>query len=200
MFFLTAADDLSKVDHMDLNHSLESYFRDEVDRAFRDEGIAAGALTERYLVRLLAAYAAQPIADRPLALRLLETRDAPARERRACLREIGDTSLFLSGFWGESLSDKLCDVDYYIEMGGIAYGALAAGAEPAAAVFAELAAKFVRFVEVLMLVSRRTARARSDRDVVRLYDRWLRTKSRWAARRLAEAGVIPPVRGSGMVQ
>src|SRR5258708_38177973 len=106
---------------MDLTQSLESFFKDEVGRAFKDEGLEADRLTEHYLVHLLAGYAAQPIEDRPLALRLLHALEASPRERRATLREIGDTSLFVSGFWGDSLDGTLVDVDYYIDMGGTAY-------------------------------------------------------------------------------
>jgi hypothetical protein len=190
---------------MEITHSLESFFRDEVDRAFKDEGLEGNGMTKHYLVHLLAGYAAQPIEDRPLALRLLQAIGASPRERRTTLREIGDTSLFVSGFWGDSLDRKIVDVDYYIDMGGTAYGELArAGsgdtAEPYAPVFGALAANFTRFVEVLMTISRRTARARSDRDVVRLYERWMRTRNGWAARRLVEEGVMPLRRGSGMIQ
>lgn len=196
---------------MDITRSLESFFRDEVDKAFRDEGLEHDQLTEHYLVHLLAAYAAQPIEDRPLAIRLLESIDASPRARRSTLREIGDTALFISGFWGDSLGGGLVDVDYYIDMGGTAYAELArpsqgslAASEPFGPVFGELAANFTRFVEVLMTISHRTARRRNNQDVVRLYERWLRTKSGWAARRLAEQGVLassrPVARVSGVVQ
>jgi len=190
---------------MELNQSLESFFRDEVERACQAEGVQADGLTALYLVHLLGAYAAQPIEDRPLALRMLEAVGLPDHQRRAQLREVGDTSLFLSGFWSDSLGSRLVDVDYYVALGGSAYRELAsAGGLPGDAgkgrVFADLATNFVRFVEVLMTISRRTVRTRTDGDVVRLYERWLRTKSRWAARRLAEAGVIPAARRSGLVQ
>lgn len=180
---------------MDITRSLESFFRDEVDRAFRDEGLKPDQLTEHYLVHLLAAYGAHPIEERPLALRLLEAIQASPRERRTTLREIGDTALYISGFWGDSLGRRSVDVDYYIDMGGTAYGELARGAtaggvEPFGAVFGALAENFTRFVEVLMTISHRTARARRDRDVVRLYERWLQTRNAWAARRLAEEGVL----------
>jgi hypothetical protein len=188
---------------MDLNSTVEGFFHDEVDRAFRDKGLAPGTLVEHYVVQLLAAYAAQGIPDAPLALKLAEAIDAAPRERRRSLREIGDTSLYVSGFWAESLEDKLVDVDYYIEMGGSAYGELARGpgwtADPFGAVFGELAANFVRFVEVLAIISRRTARCSTDQDVVRLYQRWQRTKSRAAAARLAALGVVPP-KGDGRLQ
>ena len=182
---------------MELTGSLESYFRDEVDLACKQEGLPAGSPTQPYLVHLLAAYAAQPIENRPLGLRLLNAMGASPRERRTHLREIGDTSLFLCGFWGDSLGRGLVDVGYYTDLGEMAYRELAHGAPVAVpevgrvpGVFGELARNFSRFVGVLMTISRRTARGRNPADVVRLYDRWLRTKSSWAARRLAEEGVL----------
>ncbi|HEX2656806.1 MAG TPA: hypothetical protein VHU40_00985 [Polyangia bacterium] len=180
------------------NDPVESFFKDEVERAFKAEGLQVADATGPYLARLLTTYAAQPIENRPLGVRFFEALAAGPRERRSSLREIGDTSLFLSGYWGDSLGGKLVDVDYYIDLGGMAYSELARDQDTGAGrdvvgpggVFSELATHFSRFVEVLMTISRRTTRGRSDRDVVRLYERWLRTKSRWAARRLAEEGVI----------
>jgi hypothetical protein len=185
---------------MDLANSVEGFFHDEVDRAFRDRGLECGTLVEHYVVQLLAAYAAQGIPDGPLALKLAAAFDAAPRERRRSLREIGDTSLYVSGFWADSLSDKLVDVDYYIELGGSAYGELARGGagwtgDPFGAVFGELAANFARFVEVLAIVSRRTAHPASDADVLRLYRTWKRTGSAHAAARLASLGVVPPKDG-----
>jgi hypothetical protein len=182
---------------MDLTATVEGFFHDEVDRAFRDKGLPSGTMVEHYVVQLLAAYAAHGIADAPLALKLAESLEAAPRERRRSLREIGDTSLYVSGFWADSLSDKLVDVDYYIEMGGSAYGELARGGvgwtgDPLGVVYAELAENFVRFVEVLAIVSRRTTRPATNEDVLRLYRSWQRTGSRSAAARLAALGVVPP--------
>jgi len=80
------------------------------------------------------------------------------------------------------------------------YGELARGgpgwtADPLGDVFGELALNFARFVEVLMVVSRRMTPVGSNRDVLRLYDRFRRTRSRWAERRLAALGVVPPKNG-----
>jgi len=189
---------------MDLETTVESFFRDEVDRALRDRGLTSGTLVEHYLVRLLAAYAAQPIAKAPLGLKMLAASDAPPRERRAHLREVGDTSLYVSGFWAESLDDRWVDVDYYIELGGSAYGELARGGpgwtgDPFGDVFGELASNFPTFVEVLEKVSQRTNRCASNQDVLRLYRRWQRTGSASAQSRLAALGVVPP-KGDGRPQ
>jgi hypothetical protein len=189
---------------MAINESIESFFKEEVERAFKVEGLQVASATGPYLTQLLTTYAAQPIEDRPLGVRFFEALAAGPRERRTNLREIGDTSLFLSGYWGDSLGGQLVDVDYYINMGEMAYAQLASDRADdgrdvvgAGAVFSELATHFSRFVEVLMTISQRTTRVRSDRDVVRLYERWLRTKSSWAARRLAEEGVLARATAKG---
>src|SRR6516165_1917800 len=157
---------------MEVEASVEAFFRDEVDRAFRREGLSPGVMVEHYIVHLLAGYAAHPIDDAPLALRLATAVEAPLRERRRQLRDIGDTSLYVSGFWGDSLEEAAIDVDYYSEMGAIAYGELARlvklwPGHPQQEVFAELALNFVRFVGALGLVSRRTASGMGNQDIVR---------------------------------
>src|SRR5262249_28888818 len=143
---------------MDLGSTVEAFFQDEVERAFRDEGLAPGVMVEHYVVQLLSGYAVQQIESTPLALRMLAAVDAPVRERGGHLRDIGDTSLYVSGFWSDSLEGRVVDVDYYIEMGGSAYGELARGdsrwtADPLGEVFGELAGNFVRFVGALALIS-----------------------------------------------
>src|SRR4029078_12982392 len=117
---------------MDLGSTVEDFFQDEGERAFRDEGLSPGVRVEHYVVQLLAGYAVQQIESTPLALRMLTAAGAPLRARRRhlrprgrSLRRIGDTSLYVSGFWSDSLEGRLVDVDYYIEMGGTAYGELA---------------------------------------------------------------------------
>src|SRR5262245_57949419 len=100
--------------------SVEAFFQDVVDRALREQRVSASTLTEHYLVQLLAGYTSHPIDDAPLGVKLLGALDAAPRERRERLREVGDTSLFLSGFWADSLGSGIVDVDYYIDLGGSA--------------------------------------------------------------------------------
>jgi hypothetical protein len=181
---------------MEQTESLEAFFQEAVDRALREQGVAAEPLTEHYLVQLLATYANQPIDDTPLALKMLGAQAAAPREKRERLREVGDTSLFVSGFWAESFARKLVDVDYYIGLGGCAYGELARtgmgwSRDPYGDVYGTLAENFARFVKVLTLISGRLMPPSGPRDVIKLYERWLRTRSSWAASRLAAAGVFP---------
>lgn len=183
---------------METAGSLEAFFQDAIDRALKERngGFEPDPHLEHYLVRLLADYATHPIDETPLALKMLGAVDAAPRERRETLREVGDTSLFVSGFWSESLAGGTIDVDYYIDLGGSAYGELARGTrgwsfDPLGAVYETLAAEFTRFVDVLAVVSQRLMPPTTPQDIVKLYERWRRTGSKWSARNLVALGVFP---------
>jgi hypothetical protein len=129
--------------------------------------------------------------DDPLGLRLVRALQAEGAAQREELRSIGDASLFLVGFFADSLHRRLADIDYYISLGGSAYGRLAQSEDDAFSdVFGEMANKFVPLTDVLAEVSER-ARFNRSRDVLRIYERWLRTRSRRDGEWLAECGIVP---------
>lgn len=173
------------------------YFKELVDSALVRQHVQANDLTEYYLVNLLCQYVrldGRAGADdhaQPLALRLARALETGGTEQRARLRSLGDFSLFMSGFFSDSLGRCVADVDYYVTMGEYAYGSLSRRDDDAfAEVFRELARKFVGFVDVLAEVSERTALA-SAPDVLRLYEKWLRTGSERDGQRLAARGIVP---------
>lgn len=174
--------------------SAVEYFKELVEGALAHQGIVAGELTSFYVVQLLAGFLQRPAddePDEPLALRLARALEAGGLSQRASLRQIGDDSLFISGFFSDSLRRKLVDVDYYVSIGGVAYTALSRYETDAfSPVFAELADNFVGFVDVLSEVSERSYRG-SNRDLLRLYEKWLRTGSRRSGQLLVEQGVVP---------
>jgi len=173
--------------------SASEYFKELVEGALAHQRIAAGELTSFYVVNLLTGFLQQPAEDdqTPLAFRLAEALDAAGMRQRTSLKQIGDFSLFVSGFFADSLSRKLVDVDYYVSIGGTAYTALSRYETDAfSPVFAELAENFVRFVDVLSEVSERASLG-SNADLLRLYERWLKTGSRRSGQLLAERGVVP---------
>jgi hypothetical protein len=169
------------------------------------QGVAADDHTAYYVVNLLTLFAKhETLYDQakpgpglqPVALLLAAAADSPSREvRNAMLRRVGDTSLFVAGFLGDGFARKLVDIDYYIDMGGAAYGRLSDDVRGTreghafGAVFAELAEKFREFVDVLAEI--RDSGKAAAIDVLRLYEVWLRTGSRRAARLLRENGLEP---------
>lgn len=179
-----------------LDASVAEFFQELVSATMRSQGVDASEPTESYLVNLLATFTRAPPDDEPLALKMASAVFSSPDERYRHLKELGDTSLYVSGFFGESLSRKLVDVDYYIQIGGSAYGQLAQyfrgykRSEVFGEVYDELGTKFPRLVDVLAEVSEQTS-VSSPASLVTLYERWLKTGSEWMARRLRQAGVIP---------
>ena len=187
--------------------SLEEFFRDSVESALASNRVVVERDTSHYVVSLLTLFARSDAcyepADagarhRPLALMLAEAVAAASPEERLFgLQRLGDVSLFTAGFFAEALRDRSVGIDYYVNMGGGAYRMLATGGRATlrtralAEVFAELAAKFLDLVDVLNEV-RDSARG-ADSDLLRLYEDWLRTGSRRAARLLRNAGIEPAV-------
>lgn len=174
--------------------SAVAYFKELVDGAIAHQRIEAGELTAFYVVHLLAGFLRRPADDddTPIAVRLAQALEAGGVRQRVSLRQIGDHSLFISGFFSDSLRRRLVDVDYYVSIGGMAYTALSRHeADAFSPVFAELATKFVGFVDVLSEVSERTGCAASNADLLGLYEKWLGTGSARNGQRLLERGVFP---------
>jgi hypothetical protein len=174
------------------------YFKDQVESALARQHLRTNELTEYYLVDLLCRFVRPdrriPFYDdtgEPLALRLRRALESGGMEQRARLRNLGDFSLFTSGFFSDSLNRRAVDVDYYVSMGEYAYGSLSRRDTDAfGEVFTELARKFVAYMDVLADISERTG-ATGGTDVLRLYERWLRTGSTRDGQRLVGRGVVP---------
>ena len=173
------------------------YFKELVESALARQHLQTGDLTEYYLVNLLCQYirldARADAAEHaePLAFRLARALESGGSEQRTRLRSLGDFSLFMSGFFADSFRRRSVDVDYYKSMGEYAYGSLSKSDDDAfAEVFAELARKFVGYMDVLSDISERTALTTSA-DILRLYEKWLRTGSVRDGMRLVARGVLP---------
>lgn len=174
------------------------YFKELVESALSRQQLRANELTSYYLVDLLCRFVRPdqriPYNDdsgEPLALRLGRALDSAGLEQRARLRNLGDFSLFMSGFFSDSLHRSVVHIDYYVSMGEYAYASLSRrDVDAYGEVFSELARNFVPFMDVLADVSEQTT-SRSAVDVLRLYEKWLRTGSPRDGQRLADRGIVP---------
>lgn len=185
---------------------LRDYFRESIDAALDSQGVEVDPHSAHYVVNLLTLFSrsedlyedhGDSYGLRPLALMLADAADAPSiSERNFSLQRIGDVALFIAGFFADALAYKPVDLDYYIHMGGNAYGSLSeeirgtARGRALADVYRELAQKFQLMVDVLNEV-RDSARQSSDIDLMRTYEVWLKTGSRRAAALLKQHGVMP---------
>ena len=185
------------------SESPTEFFRELVESAMQNQRVSAHELTSFYVVNLLAGFVHGDAhaGDQPLGTQFARALQTAGSEQRDGLRTVGDQSLFISGFFADSLNRRLVDVDYYIQLGESAYRSLARQADRTLSdVFDELSGKFTTFVDVLGEVSERTSIS-SNADVLRLYEKWLRTGSRRSGDLLAARGIVPNASiGSRFVQ
>lgn len=180
------------------------YFQGAVSGAVASLRLQVSEHAQHYLVQLLRHFISMDNfyptdcdgnpAD-TLAQQLALALEQDTVEQRALrLRQLGDYSLYIAGFFTDSLSRKLVDVDYYIGMGGAAYENVAHLEEKKtkAELFLELSQKFPKFVEILSQISGETGfRANNPQDLLRVYELWLKTGSDRFARQLVKAGIMP---------
>jgi hypothetical protein len=179
--------------------SAQEWFREMVGDALSRRRLEIQEVTEFYLVNLLTSFVEREklfvedadgnVHAEPLALILLRALDADRRARTASLRRLGDTALFVSGFFGDSLSRSLVDVDYYIAMGERAYSALADSERRPGLddLYGELSNRFGAFVDLFAEIAE-LSQLRSNRGLVRLYERFLLTRDARTAQLLQERG------------
>ena len=187
-------------------HNLTEYFRDSIETAVTRQKVSVDPHATHYVVNLLTLFSrsdqlfeddGETYGLRPLALMLAKAAEAStAAERTSSLQRIGDVALFVSGFFADSLADNVVDIDYYVRMGGTAYGSLAdeirgtTRGQAFADVYRELATNFQIFVDVLHEV-REGAPEDANVDTSRAYELWLKTGSDRAAALLRQHGVVP---------
>ena len=183
--------------------SLRNYFHEFLLKSLSKQNIHAQDDTVSYLTNLLTTFSrTESFVDcgygrathKALALYYSDALNSPtSHERNIALRRMGDIALFICGLFSGNLCKKAIDVDYYVAMGGTAYGCLSESnslpSETSSSfdVFYELSNKFVDFVDVLSDLNTN----QSDRNLLRIYEVWLRTQSRKAKKVLIENNILP---------
>ena len=186
----------------ELTASPRDFFQQAVNEALAHLKVSALPQVNAYLVHLLEHHMlTENLFDQvnsngkrsrdTLAEIYLKSTNAEPRVRMEMLKKVGDTALYVSGFFGDSLQRKVVDVDYYAGMGGTAYATLAdcVREAPAAEMYNDFAKRFIQFVDVLTYISS-SSLAQSEENILRLYENYAQTGSEYARARLMEKGLI----------
>lgn len=187
---------------MNLFVSPKEFFSEIVKEGLRDRGLEGPPRAESYLVELLQHYLDtknlfEPELDengqrrpRTLAEMYMTASQSEPVVRVELLKKLGDRSLYVSGFFADSLNRKIVDLDYYADMGGAAYRDLSeiTADETLARVYKLFSRQFIDYVDVLTYISQK-ALVQSNKDILRLYERYLKTGSELAREKLTEMGV-----------
>jgi len=176
-------------------------FAELVAGALSETQVAPSPMATAYLIELLESrlFAETPDDGEPesLAEGLLRAQLQQGSSRLQRLRNLGDRALFVAGFFGDSLNRRVVDIDYYGDVGRTAYADLSQTLaqqlreQTWPGLYAELSQHFHEFVDVLAEVGDRTRAGRAA-DLLRLYERYLRTGSPRDRRRLLRLGHVPP--------
>jgi hypothetical protein len=178
------------------------HFSEVVKEACQNRQIKAELAVEAYLVQLLQYYLDSKNLHQPLqdstekapdtfAEMYLQAINSETTKRKELMRIVADKSLYLTGFFADSLHRKTVDIEYYADIGAAAYSNLHTWTkeDSLANVYKTFSIRFMDFVEVLNYISEKS-QVQADQNVLRLYDRYLRTGSELAREKLTELGVV----------
>lgn len=180
------------------------YFKEMVVSSIRNQHTDVSDTVEFYLVNLLSEclkaervfHGGDIENEEPLTQKLNKALNADAYEKIRRFKDLGDFTLFISGFFSDSLNRKLVDVDFYGVVGSVAYSNLAAimknkkNGEVFSSLYGELAEKFFPITDVLCEVSQKTSLGKKE-NLLRIYEKWVKTDSKRDAGRLINEGIIP---------
>jgi len=189
--------------------SPKDFFKEAVREAFSNRKLEAFPMAEDYLVNVLEHYVvAAHLHDtegtdeqgqkKPttLAETLLIAAQSSHATKVDMLKKLGDRTLYVCGFFSDSFQRKVIDLDYCADMGGTAYRILAQSTkeDTVSQVYSLYSKKFLVFVDVLNYISEKS-QLQSSNNVLRIYDRYVKTGSELAREKLSKLGIVPISRG-----
>ncbi len=185
--------------------SPKDFFKEAVRDAFTKRKIEAFPMAEDYLVNILEHYVIAAHLHETeeidhhgnkkpttLAETLLIAAQSDHSTKVDMLKKLGDRTLYVCGFFSDSFQRKVIDVDYCAEMGGTAYRILAQSTkeDTLCQVYTLYSKKFLAFVDALNYISEKS-QLQSSNNVLRIYDRYIKTGSELAREKLSNLGIVP---------
>jgi hypothetical protein len=185
--------------------SPEEHFSEVLKEACQQRQVKSQPQVEAYLVQLLKFYldsrnlhgpsvVVETSTEKPpetFAEMYLHAMNSETAKKQELMRTVADRALYLTGFFSDSFQRKIVDIDYYVDIGSAAYSNLSSWTkkDSLATVYSTFSKRFHDYVEVLNYVSEKS-QVQADQNVLRLYDRYLRTGSDLAREKLTEMGVV----------
>ncbi|MBM4251251.1 MAG: hypothetical protein FJ146_04730 [Deltaproteobacteria bacterium] len=191
---------------LELTINAQEFFRERVSAVVAKQRVDLSDHIEFYVVNLLCEFIAPnklststgelDAFDTPLAIMVKEALEAPPAHRARIYKYLGDSSLYMAGFFQDYFNRKAFDLNYYISLGSSAYTNVASlmrerhGEEHFSCIYEDLADKFGDLVEVVAEVSETPGSAKPI-DILAVYDRWTRKNSDRLLRMLRDVGITP---------
>lgn len=132
----------------------------------------------------------------PLAILFEKAVEASSEDKMKILKSVGDTSLYVSGFFQDYFNRKTFSMDYFISIGINAYVNASNITKVVykdfkkSIVFDTLAENFTEIVDVVAIMSDKLGDVKHT-DILATYERWMETKSDRLLNKLKEHGIVP---------
>ena len=181
------------------------FFREKVSQALLNQKVNLSDEVEFYLVNLLCGFISPEklkttlgeldLLDTPLAIMLKHALESPPSMQLKLYKLLGDTSLYISGYFQDYFNRKAFDLDYYVTLGSQAYSHVAGLVKSPQQkqfrdIYLALSENFPLLVEVVAEVSEQSG-LQDNSDLLALYDRWSRSQSERLRKKLVDRGIDP---------
>lgn len=183
--------------------SPQEFFHKELMSILRSNNLFLSQDIEYYIVNLLCTYITPEVLclkdgdynplTTPLAILFEKAVEAPPDEKFKILKSVGDTSLYVSGFFQDSFNKKTFSLEYFINLGINAYlnvSNLSTFPTRNSKVYSKLADKFPDLVEIVATLSDKLGEPKNI-DILTIYERWNENKSERLLKKLTNQGIIP---------
>lgn len=180
----------------------DQFFQTIVEDAFKERKIQVYPYIQTYLVDVLKyhlfienLYDEEDLSGKKtrktMAELYLAANQAGGKARVEKLKKLGDRSLYISGFFSDSFQRKIIDVDYYVDIGRLAYSSLSndVNEDTFSRLFRDISTQFLDLMDVLALIAKK-AKMTDQENILRLMDVYAKTGSSLAGETLAEKGVF----------
>lgn len=168
----------------------EAYFKELLCDALDIENIKLQQLTQNYIVELLSKSIIQE--EFPaLAFMFFSAQEGDRLQRHVAYRRLGDTALFVSGFFKKYVENTVVGLPYYIDMGSAAYIQASRLTTFGSPIYQELGNKFRHLVEVMIHMAEQTTLA-SNENIDSLLSRYdLEFNSKILYNKLITQKIVP---------
>ena len=171
------------------------YFRQRVASVTEQQQATIDHEVEFYIVNMMCDFIqphkASSSFDQPLALNLVEALEATGSEQQLKFKALGDISVYVAGFFQESLTRRCTSIDYHIKIGSVAYRMLSSlVGERERQLYEKLGASVATMIDIMAEVGVAEG-MHCSMDILSTYSRWLRNQSERAYKTLLAAGIDP---------
>lgn len=183
------------------------FFEEEILKASRKQGFTVEPFAQVYLVDLLYTFITDAsmkilvsqeeeevqvdLLGTPITFLYKMALEAEKKdEKKKIWKALGDTTLYVSGYFSDYFDNKAFSVDFFMDLGAKAYGELSTF-QKKENIYGYLSKNFASLAELLAYMGDAHHQS-SEKDILALYTRWLHNPSSQRLRKkLEESGILP---------